>query len=63
MKVRVKDEVYDSTDEPIMLYLDEIDKDNIFQMEKGEPLYARFPKGTDPAEAEKWMNEGVVKKA
>ncbi len=55
MKVKIGGKVHDSKVEPIAVILDQQDKDNILLMGKGESMYARFPKGTETADVERWM--------
>lgn len=57
MKVKIGNRIHDSKANPLAVILDEKDKANILLMGPGESMYARFPRGTTQADAERWMNE------
>lgn len=43
MKVKIGDRIYDSNDEPIMLILSDIDKENIKNMHSDATKYCTYP--------------------
>ena len=55
MKVRIGHNTYDANLTPIMLILEDQDKENIANMPKGEKKLACYPKGYDEKKIEKWM--------
>ena len=54
MIVKIGNDFYDSDDLPIMLILDETDKDNISNMGK-QTKYCRFPKDTKDVDIVNFM--------
>jgi hypothetical protein len=55
MKVKVNNKIYDSNSEPIMLILNENDKDLITKMDKNATKYCSFPNNTPIKEIKKFM--------
>ena len=43
MKVKVGNKIYDSNEEPIMIILDDIDKENISKMQKDKYKFISYP--------------------
>lgn len=57
MKVKIKDKIYDSNDEPIMIMLEEDDKSNIKNMGDAKK-YCSYPsEGYEPENISSWMKE------
>ncbi len=56
MKVRIGDKVYDGNDTPVMVILEDIDKENIRLMPKDSTKYCSYPHYMSRADIEKWMN-------
>ena len=56
MKVKIGNIIYDSNDQPIMLILDENDRENISQMEEKATKYCSFPDGSPEEEIKKFMD-------
>ena len=54
MKVKIRDKIYDSHDEPIMLILEETDKKNVCNM-GDQGMYCVFPNGMKPNDARVFM--------
>ncbi len=57
MKVKVGDKLYDAFDQPIMVILNAVDKENIKNMHKDATKYCGYPIGSDSDKILKWMNE------
>lgn len=57
MKIKVGDKIYDGEDEPIMVILDDYDKDNIRRMKKNATKYCAFPDHMSIDDIEVWMDE------
>lgn len=55
MKVKIGNEIYDSSKEPIMLILTDIDKDLISRMHPKAFKYCAFPDTWQENEIKKWM--------
>ena len=55
MKVKIGDTIYDSNIIPILLILDDEDKNNITHMRDRDYLYCSFPKNVDKKEIVKLM--------
>jgi len=58
MKVKVGDKVYDGSEEPVMVILNDDDKANIHAMEEYSK-YCAYPKTMSSEDAMSWMREGV----
>ena len=46
LKVKIGNKIYDSKDEPIMLILSPLDKENISNMDKDHLKYCSFPRAS-----------------
>ena len=57
MKVKVGNKIYDPNKEPIMLILNDKDKENIKNMHPSATMFCSFPDGMDRHEIEKYMGE------
>ena len=55
MKVKVFDIVYDSEVQPVMVILNDNDKENIKHMLPEATKYCGYPSGSDPEEIRQWM--------
>ena len=55
MKVKIGDKIYDSTEEPILLILNEGDKRNLERMDPDSTKFLSFPDGMDLNEAKGFM--------
>jgi hypothetical protein len=55
MKVKIGDKIYDSTEEPILLILNEGDKRNLERMDPDATKFLSFPDGMDLNEAKRFM--------
>jgi hypothetical protein len=55
MKVKIGDKVYDANKEPIMLILDEADKNNIANMHTDNYKYTAFPSEMNIDEVKNFM--------
>jgi len=57
MKVKIEDTWYDAEKVPIMIHMNELDKQNIKEMPKGMTKYACFPDNSKLSENEmyEWM--------
>jgi len=47
MKVKIGDKIYDTNQEPIMLMLNDVDKENISNMGESNTKYCAFPESMD----------------
>ena len=56
MKVKIGNKIYDSEIEPIMIILNNKDKENIKAMSSEATKYASFPKGYDLSFINKFMD-------
>jgi hypothetical protein len=56
MKVKILDRIYDCEEQPIMLVLDDFDKDYISHM-GDQTKYCRFPDGIKLSEITEFMGE------
>lgn len=57
MKVKIGNQVYISTYQPIMVILDDNDKRNIANMPPDAHQYAEFPDTFDEEQVRAWMSE------
>jgi len=57
MKVKVGDKIYDGKKEPVMVILDEEDKDNMRYMPPEESKYCEYPDSYSKEFIKKWMAE------
>jgi len=57
MKIKIKNEIYDGDDEPIMVILTNKDKENIANMDKECTRYCEHPDNLNEEEMYKWMAE------
>ena len=57
MKVKIKDKIYDSNEEPIMLILNDQDKENIKNMHVDCSKICSYPEGWNEEEIEKLRGE------
>ncbi len=55
MKVKIKDIIYDSELEPIMLIMDKTDKENISNMISTATKYCSYPEDSDVDEIKNFM--------
>jgi len=55
MKVKIGNKIYDSNNEPIMIILDNLDKDNIRSMPPEFYKYSAYPKGMSTSDVFKFM--------
>lgn len=55
MKVKIKDAIYDSNEEPIMLILEDADKSNIGNMIEAATKYCSYPDHMGEKEIEDFM--------
>lgn len=56
MKVKIGDKIYDSNEQPIMIILEDFDKENLLNM--GEQVkYCSFPENYDIEEIKKFMQK------
>jgi hypothetical protein len=55
MKVKIKDKIYDSNEEPIMIILSEDDKNNINNMTYEANKYLSYPENMTEEEAINFM--------
>lgn len=55
MKVKIKDKIYDSNEQPIMVILNKEDKFNISHMSKRNSKYCSFPRFWNINEVKKFM--------
>ncbi len=60
MKVKIGSATYDSNETPIMLILDDIDKQNISNMHLDKYKFVSFPEGMDIFKVRKWMKDEPV---
>lgn len=58
MKVKIKDTIYDSEEDPIMIILSKGEKEQIANMHRDCFKYCSYPSSdqNNHAEIEKWMN-------
>lgn len=61
MKVKIGNKIYDPNNEPIMLILDDQDKENIKNMLPSATRYCAFPDGMDLKGIEKFMDDKPLK--
>jgi len=62
MKVKIDDKIYSGEEQPIMIILTDIDKENIKNMNPECTKYAQFPDDLDKDAIEDWMSTGVSTK-
>ncbi len=55
MKVKIANAIYDSNEEPIMLILEDEDKENIKNMDEDYHKYLSYPDNLTEDEAKKFM--------
>ncbi len=55
MKVKVGNKIYDSNEEPIMIILDDIDKENISKMQKDKYKFISYPSKMKVDEVKNWI--------
>lgn len=55
MKVKVGDKVYDGNEQPVMVILEDGDKQNIANMDPGCTKYCVYPDTCTPGEIERFM--------
>ena len=55
MKVKIRDKIYNPDEEPIMIILDQEDKELISSMDSNSFMYCCFPKDTTMESAEEFM--------
>jgi hypothetical protein len=60
MKVKVGNNIYDASEEPIMIILTDQDKENIFNMSPMCNKYAAAPDTMDEKSFDKWMNADEI---
>lgn len=57
MKVKIGNCFYDSSKEPIMLILDNLDKENISNMHPEATKFCSFPDSIEDSVINSWMDE------
>lgn len=57
MKVKIKNKIYDSTEEPIMVLLSEDDKKRIARMPQNIDAYCMHPGDIPVEHIKNWMNQ------
>lgn len=57
MRVKIGNKIYDSNIEPIMLILEEYNKEHIKNMADEAKKYCEYPEGMSVKEVEKFMHE------
>jgi len=55
MKIKIKDKIYDSKEEPIMLILEDYNKEHITKMSPEAKKYLEFPDSMTEEEAKEFM--------
>ena len=55
MKVKIGNKIYDANQEPIMIILDDLDKENIKKMEPEATKYCGYPENFNIEEIKKFM--------
>ena len=58
MKVKIGDKIYDSKEEPIMIILEDYNKDHISNMSEDAYKYCEFPDNITESEAKQFMKTG-----
>ena len=58
MKVKIGTTIYDSAKEPIMLILNNQDKENIKNMHPSATKFCSYPDKMDKTEIKKYMDDG-----
>lgn len=58
MKVKIKDKIYDSHDEPIMIILESYNKEDISNMAEEARKYCEYPDEYDEDEIREFMKTG-----
>ena len=56
MKVKIGDKIHDSNEEPIMLVLDDNDKENIKNMDSNKYKFITYPKGMSNEDVREWID-------
>ncbi len=59
MKVKIGNKIHDAESEPIVIILNQSDKDNIANMHPDKFKYICFPNGMDQDEIRKFIDEPV----
>lgn len=57
MKIKIGDKFYDPNEEPVMLILNDQDKENIKNMHPEATKYCAYPEGTDKEFIREWMEK------
>lgn len=57
MKVKVGDTLYDGEDQPILIILNDDDKENIASMPEDAHIYCEYPNTMTQEEVREWMND------
>lgn len=57
MKVKIGDKIYDSNEEPVMLILDDTDKENIKNMDSDKYKFITHPKAMSVEDVKEWINK------
>ena len=57
MKVKIGNKIFDSENQPIMVILTDIDKQNIVNMSTECTKYASYPETMSESEIQAWMDE------
>lgn len=55
MKVKVGNKIYDSNEEPIMIILDDTDKENISKMHKDKYKFISYPSDMKVDDVKSWI--------
>jgi hypothetical protein len=55
MKIKIGDTIYSADQQPVMIILNDQDKENIKNMSPEATKYCGYPAGTDSDEILKWM--------
>ena len=55
MKVKVGNKIYDSNEEPIMIILDDVDKENIAKMHKDKYKFISYPSDMNVDVVRNWV--------
>ena len=56
MRIKIGDQIFDGSDQPIMVVLDETDRKNIANMPESATRYCLHPPMMDQKELDAWMN-------
>jgi len=63
MKVKIGNKIHDAENEPIVIILNQSDKDNISNMHPDKSKYICFPNGMDADDIRKFIDEPVSTKS